>query len=87
MPTKSHIGKAASEETREAFAERISSYTILTAKEVERLFPEESDRTDLDKLIEILNSHRAEDAKREFLIDNIDRVASPIFQLLKKKIF
>jgi len=84
MAKKSDIGNIASEKTKKEFAEKISNLTILTAKEVEKLFPIKDDRVELEELIKIINLSIDDIAKKKKLVQNMDKVGGALIKIAKK---
>ncbi len=84
MPKKTKVGELASAATKEEFGEKLSSYTSLTSKEIEDLFPEESDREELVELIKVVNSSANENAKKAELVGKIGKVSGAVIKLGKK---
>ena len=84
MPKKSNIGQIASKRTTEAFYKEFSRFTSFTPEEAERLFPEQSDRDELTRLIEIVNSDKEDKEKQKELIDDITNVSGVVIKLVKK---
>ena len=81
MAKKSSIGQATSKQTMEEFANELSSHTTFKAKEIEELFPEETDRDELVKLINIVNLHTGNQAQ---LVNDINSVSGAVIKLVKK---
>lgn len=84
MVKKSNIGQIASKRTSQTFSSELSRYTSFTAEEAESLFPEKSDRDELVRLIEIVNSDKGDKEKRDELINNIADVSGVVIKLIKK---
>ena len=84
MAKKSEIGGIASTLTKADFAEKLSSYTMLTSREIEDLFPQKSDREELVELIQIVNSSADENGKKAELVQKIGSVSSVVIKLTKK---
>lgn len=84
MPKKSKVGELASVTTKEEFGDKLSSYTSLTSKEIEDLFPVKSDREELLELIKIVNSSDDENIKKAKLVKNIGSVSSAVLKIGKK---
>ncbi len=84
MPKKSDVGELASAATKEAFGDKLSSYTSLTSKEVEDLFPERSDRDELLELIKVVNSSADETTKKAELVGKIGKVSGAVLKIGKK---
>jgi len=84
MPKKSKVSELASAATKEAFGDKLSSYTSLTSKEIEDLFPVKSDREELLELIKIVNSSADENIKKAKLVKNIGSVSSAVLKIGKK---
>ncbi|SNR35193.1 hypothetical protein [Lutibacter flavus] len=86
MAKKTKIGKKASEKTKEEFADEISSLTILTSKEVQKLFPKETDREELEEFFKIINEDIDDKLKKIKLVKNIEKVGGAILKIGKKLI-
>jgi hypothetical protein len=84
MPKKSNVGILASAATKEEFGDKLSSYTSLTSKELEDLFPVKSDREELLELIKIVNSSADENAKKAELVGKIGKVSGAVLKIGKK---
>ncbi len=84
MPKKSKVGELASVTTKEEFGDKLSSYTSLTAKEIEDLFPVKSDREELLELIKIVNSSADENTKKAELVGKIGKVSGAVLKIGKK---
>ncbi|MHB1051332.1 MAG: hypothetical protein ACYC09_14735 [Bacteroidota bacterium] len=84
MAKKSSIGKLASTDTKKEFAENLSSYTTLSAKEIEDLFPKQTDREELLTLLEIVSSAKDENSKKADLISKIGDVGGAVIKLVKR---
>lgn len=84
MAKKSNIGQIASKRTSRTFSDELSRYTGFTAEEAESLFPEKSDRDELVKLIEIVNSDKKDKEKQKELIEKIPDVSGAVIKLVKK---
>jgi len=84
MAKKTKIGKKASEKTKEEFADVISSLTILTSNEVQKLFPEEIDRKELEEFFKIINEDIDDKLKKLKLVNNIEKVGGTILKIGKK---
>jgi len=84
MPEKSNVGILASAATKEEFGDKLSSYTSLTSKEIEDLFPVKSDREELLELIKIVNSSADETTKKAELVGKIGKVSGAVLKIGKK---
>ncbi len=84
MAKKSNVGKLASDKTKKAFADEISSLTILTSEEVQTLFPKKADRVELEELLKIINLDIDDKEKKVKLIENIEKVGGAIIKIGKK---
>ena len=84
MAKKSNIGQIASKRTTEAFSNELSKFTSFTSEEAKRLFPKQSDRDELIRLIEIVNSDKEDKEKQKELIDEITNVSGVVIKLVKK---
>lgn len=84
MPKKSNVGILASAATKEEFGDKLSSYTSLTSKEIEDLFPVKSDREELLELIKIVNSSADETTKKAELVGKIGKVSGAVLKIGKK---
>ncbi len=84
MPKRSKVGELTSAATKKEFAEKLSSYTSLTSKEVEDLFPEKSDREELLELIKVVNSSADENTKKAELIGKIGKLSGAVLKIGKK---
>jgi len=84
MAKKTNIGKRASDKTKKAFADEISSLTILTSEEIQNLFPKKADRVELDELLKIINLDIDDKEKKIKLVENIEKVGGAIIQIGKK---
>jgi hypothetical protein len=84
MAKKSNVGRVASERTKKVFANKISSLTILTSDEVQKLFPEKADRKELDTFLKIVNEDIDDKLKKIKLIENIEKVGGAILKIGKK---
>lgn len=84
MPKKSNVGILASAATKEEFGDKLSSYTSLTSKEIEDLFPVKSDREELLELIKIVNSSADENTKKAELVGKIGKVSGAVIKIGKK---
>lgn len=74
----------ASAKTKEKFADKLSSYTTLTADEIQGLFPEPSDREELIELIKIVNSDASDKEKKAELAEKIGKVSGVVIAIGKK---
>ena len=84
MPKKSNVGILASAATKEEFGDKLSSYTSLTSKEIEDLFPVKSDREELLELIKIVSSSADENTKKAELVGKIGKVSGAVIKIGKK---
>ena len=84
MPRKSAIGKLASKKTKTKFAEELSSYTTLTAKEIETLFPKKGDRNEFVELMKIVNSAAKDNTKKAELVKKIGKVSGAVVSVARK---
>ena len=84
MAKRSKIGEIASAETKKEFADKLSSYTTLTAEEVQQLFPKKSDREELMELLKIVNSDADDKVKKTRLVENISKVSGAVITIGKK---
>jgi hypothetical protein len=84
MAKLSNVGIAAAKNSREQFAERLSSYTNLTAEEVAKLFPKKSDREELIELMKIVNSAATENQKKARIVKHIGKVSGAVVKVVKK---
>jgi hypothetical protein len=84
MAKKSNVGKLASDKTKKAFADEISSLTILTSEEIQTLFPKKADRVELEELLKIINLDIDDKEKKIKLIQNIEKVSGAIIKIGKK---
>ncbi len=78
------IGKAAEKLTDAEFSDEISSHVSLTKSEIDKLFPDQSDREELAKLTDIVLNAADENQRKAALISNISNVAGTAVKLLKK---
>lgn len=84
MPRKSIVGKLASKATKAEFASELSSYTSLTQKEIETLFPKKGDREELLELIKIVESSSKENEIKAELVKNIGKVSGAVLKIARK---
>lgn len=84
MAKKSALGEIASAETKKEFADKLSSYTSLSAKEIEDLFPKQSDRDELVELMKIVGSAADENSQKAELMQKIGTVSGAVIKLAKK---
>ncbi len=84
MPRRSPVGELASAQTKKEFADRLSSYTALTAEEIERLFPAKTDRDELLELIRIVDADADDKEKRAELIAKIGGISRAVLAITKK---
>jgi hypothetical protein len=84
MPKKSKIGELASAATKAEFGDKLSSYTSLTAREIEVLFPKKTDREELIELLRIVNSDADDKRKRAELTEKIGKVGGAVIKIVKK---
>ncbi|HEX9599994.1 MAG TPA: hypothetical protein VF985_00760, partial [Mariniflexile sp.] len=70
--------------TKKAFADEISSLTILTSEEIQTLFPKKADRVELEELLKIINLDIDDKEKKIKLIENIEKVGGAIIKIGKK---
>ncbi len=84
MAKRSGIGKLASAKTKKEFADKLSSYTTLTAEEIQQLFPKKSDREELMELVKIVNSDADDKEKKTKLVGNISKVSGAVITIGKK---
>jgi hypothetical protein len=84
MAKRSEIGKLASAKTKKEFADKLSSYTTLTAEEIKQLFPKKSDREELMELITIVNSDASDKEKKAKLVEKISKVSGAVIAIGKK---
>ena len=81
MAKASKVGMLARAETKAAFAERLSSLTSFTSKELKDLFPAKSDRDELEELMKIVKSSSDENAKKAALIGKVNKVAGALIKV------
>ncbi len=84
MAKRSPVGKLASSKAKTQFARELSSFTALTAKEVEELFPAKADRDELLELIKIVNSDASDKRKKAELVEKIGKVGGAVIKIAKK---
>jgi hypothetical protein len=84
MAKRSPVGELASAKTKKQFAEELSSYTSLTSREIEELFPTKSDREELLELIKIVNSDASDNQKKADLAGKIGKVSGAVIKITKK---
>ena len=84
MPKKSNVGILASAATKEEFGDKLSSYTSLTSKEIEDLFPVKSDREELLELTIFISSSADETTKKAELVGKIGKVSGAVLKIGKK---
>lgn len=84
MPRKSAVGVLASAKTKKQFADRLSSYTSLTASEIEELFPKKSDREELLELLKIVNESSSENERKKKLVESITKVGGAVLKVAKR---
>lgn len=84
MAKKSDIGNDASEKTKKIFADELSSLTILTSKEIQSLFPEETDRAELEAFMKIISADSEDKVKQQKLVDSIGKISGAILKIGKK---
>jgi len=74
----------AADETDAQLASQISSLTRMMDEEIQRLFPNTTDKKKLVKLIQIVNQSTDENQRTARLIDNIQELAGTAIKLLAK---
>ncbi len=84
MAKKTNVGKLASDKTKKAFADEISSLTILTSQEIQALFPKKADRVELEEFIKIIKLDIDDKEKKIKLVENIGRISGTIIKIGKK---
>lgn len=84
MPKKSKIGKLAGAATKKEFADELSSYTTLTADEIQALFPKKSDRKELVELLSIVKLSADENTKKAKVIENIGKFSGAVLKIADK---
>lgn len=80
------ITGAAARLTREQFTDEISSYLRLTQAEVDDLFPKQSDREELEALVEIVVNSADEAKRKAKFVARIDKVAGAAMKLISKAV-
>ena len=84
MAKRSAIGALASAKTRREFADKLSSFTSLTAEEIQTLFPKKSDREELMELMKIVNSDARDKEKKAELAEKIGKVSGAVITIGKR---
>lgn len=75
--------KTGQRKTKVEFADKLSSYTTLTAAEIETLFPTKSDRDELMELVKIVHSDADEKTKQAQLAENIGKISGAVLKIAK----
>jgi hypothetical protein len=83
MPKKSKVGHMASKKTKKQFSDELSSFTKLTAEEIQQLFPKKSDRDELLTLLEIIYSASDENEKKAEIAEKIGKIGGVVIKLAK----
>ncbi|MGA8853152.1 MAG: hypothetical protein WB492_03135 [Christiangramia sp.] len=82
---KAHAAaSAAATQTNEELAEEMSSIVHLTKKEIEDIFPENSDMEDFSELMEIVKSDTSRNNKINKIVQNSEKFGNVIISLLGK---
>jgi hypothetical protein len=84
MADESPIGQLAGAKTEAEFGDQLSSYTTLTSKEIQTLFPKKTDRDELLNLLRIVNAATADNIKQQELITRISEISGAVLKLVKK---
>lgn len=74
----------AAEETNEELAIEISSFTHLTQKEIQEIFPEKSDLEDFSELMAIVKSSTSRNDKVNKIVENSEKFGKVMISLLSK---
>ena len=77
------ISREAREHTNRSLADEISSLTVLTEAEVERLLPRKIDRERFGSLMAIVASGTDDNTKVAALRENLDEVGTVLLRVLK----
>ena len=77
------ISREARESTNRALAGEISSLTLLTEEDVERLLPRKADKEQFGALMAIVAAATDENTKVAALRDNLDNVGGVLVKILR----
>jgi hypothetical protein len=87
MPSRrerfARISREARESTNRALADEISSLTVLTEEDVERLLPRKADKEQFGALMAIVAAATDENTKVAALRDNLDNVGGVLVKILR----
>ncbi|TDN88829.1 hypothetical protein DET49_108154 [Salegentibacter sp. 24] len=74
----------AAEETNEELAGEMASFTHLTKKEIQEIFPEKSEMEDFSELMEIVKSSTSRNNKVNKIVENSEKFGKVMVSLLSK---
>jgi|GEM_PF-1175278 len=87
MPSRrerfARISREARESTNRALADEISSLTVLTEEDVDRLLPRKADKEQFGTLMAIVAAATNENTKVAALRENLDNVGGVLVKILK----
>jgi hypothetical protein len=81
---QSNIGRAASLATQSELSDDLLNFTCFSKDEMETLFPAQSDKTEFNKLIEIVAKATDDNDRKTKIIGNINDIAGAVSKLLVK---
>lgn len=74
----------AADETNAELADEMSSFTQLTKKEIQEIFPEKSEMEDFSELMEIVKSNTSQNNKVNQIVENSEKFSKVVVSLLSK---
>lgn len=74
----------AADETNAELADEMSSFTLLTKKEIQEIFPEKSEMEDFSELMEIVKSSTSKNNKVNQIVANSEKFSKVVVSLLSK---
>ncbi|SKB77431.1 hypothetical protein SAMN05660776_2931 [Salegentibacter holothuriorum] len=79
-----NAASTAAAETNEELAGEMSSFTHLTKKEIQEIFPEKSEMEDFSELMEIVKSSTTRNNKLNKIVANSEKFSKVMLSLLDK---
>ena len=74
----------AADETNAELADDMSSFTQLTKREIQEIFPEKSEMEDFSELMEIVKSNTSKNNKVNKIVENSEKFSKVVVSLLSK---
>lgn len=74
----------AADETNAELADDMSSFTQLTKREIQEIFPEKSEMEDFSELMEIVKSNTSKNNKVNKIVENSEKFSRVVVSLLSK---